>query len=94
LFSSVLSLGFQVLELISVKHRARFYGFEIERSVNMPEGLQLLGDAILQPEVFVETVDLADNLRHRPTNLQPVSYAVVGELCTIANRRTVEVRTL
>jgi hypothetical protein len=37
LFSPVLSFGFQVLELIAIKHRAGFYGFEIKRTVLVPE---------------------------------------------------------
>jgi hypothetical protein len=38
-------LSCKVLEFISVKQRVRFYGFETKRTVRVPEGLQLLGDA-------------------------------------------------
>ena len=54
IFGPVLSFGFEVLELISVKHRACFYGFEIKRAGYVPEGHSLLGHAVLGPEVLAQ----------------------------------------
>ena len=67
-------LGFKVLELISVKHRAGFYGFEIQRTVHVPEGLQLLGHTVLESQVLVETVrpcrSLAASVRYPQASRQ------------------------
>ena len=93
-FGPVLFVGFQVLELISVKDRTGFDCFEIKRAVQVPECFQFLGHAVLESKVLVETADCADPWRHRPVTLQPAGNAVVGELRTIAHRRSIKVRTL
>ena len=87
LLGPVLRVGFQVLELVAVEDRTRFDGFEVERAVLVPERLQLLGHAVLEPEVLVQAADRADRRRHRPAALQPGGHAVVGELGAIAHRR-------
>ena len=62
--------------------------------MRVPEGLQLLGHALLQPEILIEPDARSDPGWHRTVTLQPSGNAVVGKLGMITNRCSIKVRTL
>ena len=91
-FARFLPLDFKVPDLLPVEHRARLDRFQVQRAVLVPERLHLLRYTVLGTEVLGQPLDACDRVRGGAFAFQPVRNAVVGKLCAVADRCTVEIR--
>ena len=89
---AVLLVGSQVRQHAVLENGARFERLEAKCAAPVAHPLQRLRDAILEPEVLVETRDCGELRRRGRRSLEPRANGVVRELRAIANPGAIEVR--
>ena len=84
----------QVLDLVSGKDWAGFQRLQVQSTVLMPQGFQLLRHPVLNAEILCKPRDNRYSLRRRPFPFQPGRHAVIGQLGVVAHPGTIDIRAL
>src|SRR4030042_3948611 len=82
---------FEITDFIAVKYRPRLNGFKTKRAVHMPEVLHALRCLVLQAQIFPKAIYRGNSRGHNSIPLKPCGNAVIGELCMIADTRSVDI---